>query len=61
MKCTIRKRCHEQLKSDFKEELNIDLKASLNPRGAKTIEDNLPKGIGKLTPYGNLVCNQGRM
>jgi hypothetical protein len=51
--------CHDQLKADFKEEFNIDLKASLNPRGAKTIEDNLPKGMGKLTPYGNLVCNQG--
>jgi len=51
--------CDEKLKITFKDELNINLKASLNPRGRKTIEENLPKGMKKLTPYGNLVCNQG--
>ena len=34
-------------------------RTSLNLRAAKTIKDNLPKGMDKLTPYGNLVCNQG--
>jgi len=39
---------HDQIKSDFKEELNIDLKTSLNSRGTKTIEENLPIGMKKI-------------
>jgi hypothetical protein len=42
------------------EEYGIILRASLNPRRKKSIEsDYLPKGMEKLTPFGNLLCNAG--
>jgi len=47
----------QQLKDKFREQLGIELKASLNPRRKKTVTENLPKGMKKLTAYGNLVCN----
>ena len=47
----------QQLKDKFRDELGIELKASLNPRRKKTVTDNLPRGMKKLTPYGNLICN----
>jgi hypothetical protein len=37
--------------------LGIELKTSLNPRRKKTVTENLPKGMKKLTAYGDLVCN----
>jgi hypothetical protein len=45
------------LKDKFRDKLGIELKASLNPRRKKTVTENLPKGMKKLTAYGNLVCN----
>jgi len=50
--------CDSQpLKDKFLYQLGIELKASLNPRRKKTVTENLPKGMKKLTAYGNLVCN----
>jgi hypothetical protein len=49
----------KKLKQAFEDELDIDLKTSLNPRGKKAIETNLPLGMKRLTPYGELICNQG--
>jgi len=50
--------CDSQpLKEKFLDQLGIELKASLNPRRKKTVTENLPKGMKKLTAYGNLVCN----
>lgn len=49
----------KDLKKNFKDELKINLKASLNPRRIKAIEKDLPKGMKKLTPYGELICNEG--
>jgi len=46
--------------SEFKEEFGIELKASINPRQKQTIEKELPRGMNKLTPYGELICNEGR-
>jgi len=52
--------CDSQpLKEKFLGQLGIELKASLNPRRKKTVTENLPKGMKKLTAYGNLVCNAG--
>ncbi len=47
----------KELKDKFKDDLNIELKASLNPRRITTITEDLPKGMSKLTPCGNLICN----
>ena len=50
--------CDSQpLKEKFRDQLGIELKASLNPRRKKTVTENLPKGMKKLTAYGNLVCS----
>ncbi|CAB1080341.1 hypothetical protein D1AOALGA4SA_8024, partial [Olavius algarvensis Delta 1 endosymbiont] len=50
--------CDSQpLKDKFRDQLGIALEASLNPRRKKTVTENLPKGMKKLTAYGNLVCN----
>ena len=50
--------CDSQpLRRKFIDELGIQLKASLNPRRKQTVTENLPKGMKKLTAYGNLVCN----
>ncbi len=50
---------HIKLKGKFKDELNLDLKASLNPRRKKTVTENIPRGMEKVTPYGNVICNAG--
>ncbi len=47
------------LKEQFRNKLGIELKASFNPRGKKTIKDNLPKGVDKITPSGNVFCKEG--
>jgi hypothetical protein len=47
----------KELKAKFKDKLNLDLKASLNPRRKKVVTENLPRGMGKVTPYGNVICN----
>jgi len=48
-----------KLKDRFQEDFGIQLKTSLNPRRRKTIAENLPKGMKKLTPFGNLTCING--
>jgi len=48
-----------KLKILFEEEFNIDLKTSMNPRGRKTVAENLPQGMEKLTPCGNMICKGG--
>ena len=48
-----------KVKDAFQEDFGIQLKASLNPRRRKTITENLPKGMDKLTPFGNLTCING--
>lgn len=47
------------LKVRFAEDLNVELRASLNPRRSKPITDNLPRGMEKITPHGIPVCNNG--
>jgi hypothetical protein len=47
------------LREKFDKDLNIRLRASLNPRRKKTVTINLPRGMEKITPYGNLVCKAG--
>jgi len=49
----------QKLKDDFLDNLDIQLKTSMNPRRRKTIFENLPVGMEKLTPFGNLYCNGG--
>lgn len=52
--------CNDRtLKQTIKDQFDIELKASLNPRRRKTVTDNLPRGMDKLTPYGALVCLGG--
>ena len=50
----------EELKRQFRDNLGIELKASLNPRRKKEITENLPRGMEKLTPYGAVICMGGR-
>ena len=45
-----------QLKIKFKEELNVDLRTSINPRTRKDVTTNLPRGIAKITPFGYVIC-----
>ncbi len=49
----------DTLKTKFKDLLHLELKASLNPRRKKTVTENLPKGIKKVTAFGNAICNAG--
>ena len=50
---------NKTLKKKFKNEWEIDLKSSLNPRRKKPVMENLPRGMEKMTPYGNLICKAG--
>jgi hypothetical protein len=47
------------LKEKFEGKFQIDLKTSLNPRRRQAVTDHLPKGMEKMTPYGNLICKAG--
>jgi hypothetical protein len=47
------------LKEKFQDEWGIELKASFNPRRTKTVTDNLPRGMDKITPYGTVICKGG--
>ena len=47
------------LKQRFEQELGLELKASFNPRRSKTITEDLPRGIEKITPYGVPICLAG--
>lgn len=49
----------QKLKDLFQQDFGIQLKTSLNPRRKKTIVENLPKGMEKLTAFGNLTCING--
>ncbi len=49
----------QELKDDFKKELGIELKTSLNPRRKQAVTQGLPKGMNHLTPFGNLKCEAG--
>jgi len=48
-----------KLRQQFKEELNVELKASFNPRGTKAITEDLPRGMEKITATGIPVCQAG--
>jgi hypothetical protein len=50
---------NQTLKEAFEKELQIGLKTSLNPRRKKAVTDNLPRGMEKITPYGDLICKGG--
>jgi hypothetical protein len=45
-----------ELKQKFEEDFSISLKTSLNPRSRKTVTSGLPRGMKKLTAYGNMIC-----
>jgi hypothetical protein len=47
------------LKQRFQDELDLELKASFNPRRSKAITEQLPRGIEKITPYGVPLCLAG--
>ena len=47
------------LKQRFQDDLEIELKASFNPRRSKAITAALPRGIEKITPYGVPICLAG--
>jgi len=49
----------KDLKKKFDDKLGLKLKASLNPRRSKEVTENLPRGIKKITPYGNVICIGG--
>jgi hypothetical protein len=48
-----------ELKARFQDEWGVELKASFNPRRAQAITKDLPRGIAKITPYGDLICLAG--
>ena len=48
-----------ELKARFLDELGVELKASFNPRRAKAVTKDLPRGIAKITPYGAPICLAG--
>ena len=41
------------------DEFDLNLRASVNPRRRKPIVEDLPRGMAKLTPYGELICHKG--
>ena len=49
----------EELKRRFQKDLGIELKASLNPRRRKDITEDLPRGMERLTPRGEVICMAG--
>jgi len=48
-----------KLKGTFMDRFGIELKASFNPRRKKSVTENLPTGMAKITASGNLICNGG--
>ncbi len=46
----------KDLKSKFMDKLELELKASLNPRRKKEVTEGLPRGMEKITPYGAVIC-----
>lgn len=49
----------KELKEKFKNEMDVELRASFNPRRKKEVIKNLPRGIEKITPYGIPYCMAG--
>ena len=47
------------LKQQFAEELGLELVPSFNPRRSQPITEQLPRGIEKITPYGDPICLAG--
>jgi len=46
-----------KLKNEVKDEFNLTLNCTVNPKGIKTLtSESLPKGMEKLTPRGVLIC-----
>jgi len=50
-----------ELKKKFEVDYQVELKASLNPRRKKEVTKGLPRGIDKITPYGNPICLEGHV
>ena len=50
-----------ELKKIFEESHDVELKASLNPRRKKAITKDLPRGIERITPFGNPICLTGHV
>ncbi len=48
-----------KLKDTFMDRFGIELKASFNPRRRKSVTQNLPTGMAKITASGNLICIGG--
>lgn len=48
-----------KLKDTFMDRFGIELKASFNPRRTKSVTENLPSGMAKITASGNLICSGG--
>lgn len=48
-----------KLKDTFMDRFGIELKASFNPRRTKSVTQNLPTGMAKITASGNLICIGG--
>lgn len=44
------------LMEEIEDEFGLVLRASMNPRRRKPLTENLPRGMAKLTPYGELIC-----
>lgn len=51
----------KDLKEKINNEMNIDLKTSQNPRRTKDVIEDLPRGIAKITPYGEPICIGGHV
>jgi hypothetical protein len=49
----------QPLREKFEKDFQIRLRASINPRRKKPVVQNLPRGMEKITPYGNLICRAG--
>lgn len=45
-----------ELRKTIQDEFQLTLRTSINPRSRKTITEALPRGMAKLTPYGELIC-----
>lgn len=44
------------LRALLQEEFGLTLRTGINPRSRKAVTDALPRGMDRLTPYGELIC-----
>lgn len=49
----------QELFKQVRNELQLTLRASINPRRRQTLKEDLPRGMDRLTPYGELYCLVG--